>query len=96
MRYEHKSVFDAQLDKSYAIALGDLDGDKDVDIVIANHGEPNTYFINQNQGTLWKKYALSTEAYHTYDIVLSDLNGDGRLDIIESNSDEQNLYYFSQ
>ena len=87
--------FDSEKSFSYAVSIGDLDLDGDMDIVIGNSRGPNAVFINEKGGQSCGKIQLAPQEFNTYDIIVADLNKDGRLDIIESNSDEINKYYFN-
>ena len=69
------------------VALGDLDGDGDLDIVLANHADPNT--ILWNRGTLTTDAGLVPEFQSermpfgdTRAVNLVDVDADGRLDIV--------------
>ena len=65
---------------SYDVALGDLDGDGDLDAWVANYGiQPNRVWINDGLGN----FADSGQALgssNSYSVALGDLDGDGDLD----------------
>ncbi len=73
---------------THAVALGDLNGDGDLDMVAGNSGagagEPNTVFTNAGGTFTDSGQALGTT--DTRAVALGDLNGDGDLDLVEANS----------
>jgi hypothetical protein len=65
---------------SYAVALGDLNGDSFLDAVVGNRGSDEIWF-NDGQGYFtYDSQRLGNE--WTRSIFLSDLNGEGRLDLV--------------
>ena len=81
---------------SRASDLGDLDGDGDLDVFIANgtseHGKPegNTVWLNNGQGNFSNSgQALGSSA--GLDSALGDLDGDGDLDAFIANGEPQNV-----
>lgn len=70
---------------TYAAALGDLDGDGDLDAYLAN-GEnegivPDTVWLNDGSGTFYDGVQQPFEA-ETHFVTLGDLDGDGDLDAL--------------
>lgn len=77
-----------------AVAVGDLDGDGNADLVFAGYegfsSNPTvSTALGNGDGTFSTpvEYALSGRAY---DVTLGDVNGDGRLDIVVANLDASN------
>ncbi len=69
--------------KSWGVALGDLDGDGDLDAVFANDG-PNTIWYNDGRAG-FQEINVSKEGGSTFDIALSDVDGNESLDIFAAN-----------
>jgi hypothetical protein len=67
---------------SQGIALGNLDGDGDLDVFVANNGA-NKVWLNNN-GAL-SDSGQSLGASNSYDVALGDLDGDGDLDAFVAN-----------
>ncbi len=66
--------------------LGDLDGDGDLDLVIASDGEENQVRINNGAGDFTRIRArLSPSKDRTFSVSLGDIDGDGDLDIVFGN-----------
>jgi len=66
-------------EESYAVALGDLDGDGDLDAFVGNRG-PATVWLNDGRGN-FSDSGVSLGDRDTLRVSLSDLNGDGDLDV---------------
>jgi len=66
------------------VALGDLDGDGDLDAFIASDDAPNTVWINDGNGVFTDSgQTLSTN--QTFNVTLGDIDADGDLDAFVSN-----------
>ena len=86
----------ADTTRTLGVAIGDLDGDGDRDIVTANGlqdgsgaAQPNRYYLNQLVGSGTVSFAagvdISADADNTRSIKLADLDGDMKLDVIVGN-----------
>ncbi len=74
-------------DLTSAVALGDIDRDGDLDLVIGNSGQ-NRLYINDGAGTFQDATAarFPADGDSTNAVVLGDVDGDGDLDAIIGNS----------
>lgn len=82
------STFCQGVDHTAAVALGDLDGDGDLDVVFGNGrhlAETDWVYSNNGLGVFFGKRPLENEPDRSYAIALGDLNGDGALDIVVAN-----------
>ena len=71
-------------DSTQGIALADLDGDSDLDMVVANEVPPNRLLLNDGQGRFTDasdRMQLLVEL-HTREAHVFDATGDGKLDIL--------------
>ena len=81
-------VIEAKTDHSHALGVADMDGDRQLDIVVAKMHQATapqdvSVYRNQGGGQGWTKQVISTRGSHN--IVLVDVNRDGRMDIFGAN-----------
>jgi len=70
----------------------DFDGDGNVDLYLANLGQPNRLFLIQGDGTFVDGNAasgLGDDADSSMDAAAADFNGDGLLDLMVTNNGAQ-------
>ena len=62
------------------MALGDVGGDCDIDLVVGNTGEANRLYLNNGTSDPWGGVVgidLTADSGATQEIALGDVNGDG-------------------
>jgi uncharacterized protein (DUF2141 family) len=68
---------------SGGIAIGDVNGDKKPDVVVASSSASAIVYLNQGGGTFAVKGTVgSVPLYPTNNVVLADINNDKKLDIV--------------
>jgi hypothetical protein len=80
---------------TWALAVGDVDGDGHLDIVVGNdYEDPNQLLINKGNGTFEEPVNLPGESpgcedrevcLSTWALALGDVDGDGHLDLVLGN-----------
>lgn len=74
---------------SASVRSGDLDGDGDIDVVVANGrhwAQQNYVFLNDGRGHFNVMRPLGTDHSTTYACEIDDLDADGDLDIVTGNA----------
>ncbi len=74
---------------SQAVALGDFDGDGDLDAFVANTGQANRVWTNNGAG-VFADSGQTLGTFNSQDVALADLDGDGDLDAFVANTGQAN------
>jgi hypothetical protein len=74
------------LDRTYSGLLVDLDGDRDLDVVISNDDpDPKLVYLNDGKGRFSLASTFGRSEWETRNASVADVNGDGQPDIIVAN-----------
>jgi hypothetical protein len=73
----------------------DVDGDRDLDAILALESEPNRLYLNDGKGKFsWKKGAFAEKNHDSEHVRIADFNKDGIADIIFVAEDDQTHEYY--
>jgi len=85
-----------ETDYSGAVDLGDVDGDLDLDLIVANEGSTNKLYLNNGEGVFSQTgIDIGNETQITLDIKFIDIDDDDDLDIVTANNLTTNKYYLN-
>ncbi|MBN1953769.1 MAG: VCBS repeat-containing protein [Anaerolineae bacterium] len=88
--------FNSSVDTTHALALGDMDGDGDLDIVAGKNGQRNAIYYNDGGASFdAPHFAFGASSDYTLGVALGDLDGDGDLDVVVANDGGQNAVYLN-
>ena len=81
-----------------AVALGDMDGDEDLDLVVGNTDQPCRLYLNNGTADPFNGVSgsnITSDSYATHAVALGDVDGDNDLDVVTGNSEERNRLYLN-
>ena len=81
---------------SYSLALADLDGDGDLDVVVGHADRANAAYLNDGDGKSFTAVTFGMEEGVSYGVAVGDVDGDGRLDIGVANSGGPNRVFLNR
>ncbi len=74
---------DSSFAGAFAVAVGDMNGDGDIDILgVAHTDDDVTWWENNGSGTSWTRHDVDTSFLAASDIEAADIDGDGDLDVL--------------
>lgn len=80
-------------DRTRTIAVGDLNGDSHLDLVLGNYNQPNVLYSNDGNGRFDQGQPLGQLLEQTVKILLLDLDHDRDLDLIVANEQQTDSAY---
>lgn len=88
--------FGEQSDLDGQVALGDLDGDGWLDIVVGLHDQPSKIYHNDQRGAFPEGRVERFGSSSTEALAVLDIDGDGDLDIAIADSNQGSAVYINQ
>ena len=82
---------------TFFIALADLDGDGDIDVLEGNFNQANRLFLNNGTGDPFNGVTPINvgTAQSTQSIALADIDGDGDIDVLEGNFNQADRMFLN-
>lgn len=78
------------------VAFLDVDGDGDLDAILALESEPNRLYLNDGKGKFtWKKHAFVEKNHDSEHVRIADFNKDGIADVVFVAEDDQTHEYYT-
>jgi hypothetical protein len=65
-----------------SVAVGDVDADGDLDLVVGSENQPDVVYLNDGTGNFPTGRAFNTEVDETNSVAVGDMDADGDLDIV--------------
>jgi len=87
--------FGSASDPTQGLAIGDMDGDDDLDLVAGNYGGQSAVYLNDGLAGFSVSHHVGPMGDPTEAVAVGDLNGDGLLDIAVGNGGAQNVAYMN-
>ena len=97
-RWTDRYVLGVEQDLSATLTFTDVDGDGDMDPLVANGRhwpQRNEIFLNNGAGRFTVSYELGAQSATTYAIPAGDLDGDGDVDVVVVNDMAENWVYLN-
>ncbi len=79
--------------QAFSIAVGDFNGDGNLDLIVANGTNTFYEYLNNGKGSLHLQASFQTIA-PIYSIVAADANHDGKIDLIWTGINDQKLFLY--
>jgi VCBS repeat protein/FG-GAP repeat protein len=89
-----KHIADPDIDGAFSIKAGDMDGDSDIDMVVAAN-DANAIYILENDGSQnYTRHTVYSSYTNAYSVEIGDLDGDGDMDILAYDKSSNDIKWF--
>jgi FG-GAP-like repeat len=90
-----KHIIDADLPDAHALAVGDFDGDNDLDLAASSFTSKIVrWYENNGKGEFIAHDIDTSNNQESYDMKTADLDGDGRLDLLLAGRETRNVVWY--
>jgi hypothetical protein len=89
-----KQSFNLDVNSMRNLAIGDIDNDTDLDVVVTTY-QDNRVYMNNGQSNLSLSSVFDNGASNTTSIAMADIDNDNDLDAVVGNFDGPNVIYFN-
>jgi hypothetical protein len=94
---ETRWLSSSRFDKNTSsVALGDAEGDGDLDVAVGRESYSNEVYLNDGDGNFPEKLSFEPVWEKTWDVAWADVDGDDDLDIALGNSYRPTVIYFNE
>ncbi|MGB0383849.1 MAG: FG-GAP repeat domain-containing protein [Ardenticatenaceae bacterium] len=83
-------------DPTVSVAWGDVDGDGDLDLAVANGAQPNKLYLNEGGMLTVSANWQSSDSENTRSMAWGDVDGDGDLDLAVVNEQKPHKLYLNK
>lgn len=82
-------------DDSRGIAVADVDGDTNLDVIVSNYYyQSNKVYLGNGDGTFQNAISFGPSADASSSLAVIDVDGDGNSDVVIVNDNQANKIYF--
>ncbi|MEM7281078.1 MAG: FG-GAP-like repeat-containing protein [Pseudomonadota bacterium] len=81
--------------RSNEVAIGDVDGDNNLDLIFADQNTQNHVYTGNGDGTFDNAQNVTGDSNNTQGIAIGDLDLDGDLDLVTANQNQRDRVYLN-
>ncbi len=94
-QFPDSNRFGPSNDNTLSVALGDVEGDGDLDLAVGNDNQQSVIYLNDGAGHFSFGSNFGTNSDQTRSVAFGDADGDGDLDLAVGNYNQQNMVYLN-